>query len=75
MELYPFRISLNENIDMIMVGHIALPGLDRSGRAASHSYTFTSELLRNELGFDASSSPMEWKWGGLPNQLGQENPQ
>jgi beta-N-acetylhexosaminidase len=34
MELYPFRISLNENVKMMMVGHIALPGLDESGRSA-----------------------------------------
>ncbi len=65
MELYPFRISLNVNIKMIMVGHIALPGLDTSGRPASHSYSVTSELLRGELGFDGIIITDGMEMGGL----------
>ncbi len=65
MELYPFRESLNTKIEMIMVGHIALTGLDKSGMPASHSYRVTSELLRDELGFDGIIITDGMEMGGL----------
>jgi len=37
---------------MIMIGHISLPQLDSSGAPSSHSFTITTKLLRDELGFE-----------------------
>ena len=46
LELYPFRTAVGVGIKMIMVGHIALPGLDESLDPASHSVAITTDLLR-----------------------------
>ena len=52
MELYPFINAIEAGVKMVMVGHIALPGLDGSNKPASHSSAITTQLLRNELGFN-----------------------
>jgi len=51
MELYPFKKAIESNVGMIMVGHIAMPGLDPSGLPASHSQIISSDILKDELGF------------------------
>ena len=50
---------------MIMVGHIALPGLDESGDPASHSSAITTSLLRNEMGFGGIIITDGMEMGGL----------
>ena len=50
---------------MIMVGHIALTGLDENRIPASHSYRVTTELLRNELGFSGIIITDGMEMGGL----------
>ena len=50
---------------MIMVGHIALPGLDESGEPASHSFAITTNLLRNEMGFGGIIITDGMEMGGL----------
>ena len=50
-ELYPFRRAISAGVEAIMVGHIAVPALDPSGKPASLSYPITTELLRNRMGF------------------------
>ena len=51
-ELYPFKEAIKQNIDSIMVGHLAVPALT-NGKIVSA--TLSSEiiqgLLRNELGY------------------------
>ncbi|MCH7852511.1 MAG: serine hydrolase, partial [Candidatus Marinimicrobia bacterium] len=51
MELAPFKAAIEAGVKMIMVGHIAVPGLDPSNRAASQSAMITEELLRGQFGF------------------------
>jgi len=49
--LAPFRAAIAFGVAAIMVGHIAVPALDRSGAPASLSRSITTRLLREELGF------------------------
>ena len=65
LELYPFRTAVGVGIKMIMVGHIALPGLDESGDPASHSVAITTDLLRKEMGFDGIIITDGMEMGGL----------
>ncbi len=51
MELAPFKAAIEAGVKMIMVGHIAVPGLDPSNRAASQSPLITENLLRGQFGF------------------------
>ncbi|GAB2721081.1 glycoside hydrolase family 3 protein [Paenibacillus thermoaerophilus] len=50
-ELYPFRRAISAGVEAVMVGHIAVPALDPSGKPASLSYAVTTEWLRNRMGF------------------------
>ena len=65
LELKPFKAAINADVEMMMAGHIALPGLDESGIPASHSYAISTELLRNELGFDGIIVTDGMEMGGL----------
>ncbi len=65
LELYPFRKAVEAGVKMIMVGHIALPGLDESGDPASHSVAITTDLLRKEMGFDGIIITDGMEMGGL----------
>lgn len=51
-DLVPFRDYIGAGCSGIMVGHIAVPALDPSGRPASLSALVTDKLLRKELGFN-----------------------
>lgn len=52
VELTPFKNAVKNGAQAIMVGHIALPNITGDNTPASLSYKITTELLRNELGFD-----------------------
>lgn len=52
-ELYPFIQGIHAGIDMIMVGHLAIPSLSKGQSVpATISRALITELLREELGFD-----------------------
>lgn len=50
VELVPFRRAVAEGADVVMIGHILFPKLDRTA-PSSMSKTIITDLLRNELGF------------------------
>ncbi|MFC1481031.1 glycoside hydrolase family 3 N-terminal domain-containing protein [Candidatus Neomarinimicrobiota bacterium] len=52
MELLPFKTAAEAGVKMMMVGHIAVPGLDESRAPATQSAKITEELLRKEFKFD-----------------------
>jgi len=52
MELLPFKAAVEAGVGMVMVGHIAVPGLDGSNSPATQSNAITEGLLRGEYGFD-----------------------
>lgn len=51
-ERVPFDAAIAEEVAIVVVGHLAVPGLDRSGDPATVSSVIIDELLRSELGFD-----------------------
>src|SRR5690606_18556939 len=51
IELAPFETMIQNNVDMIMIGHISVPALDDSGLPASLSRPIIS-LLRNRMHFN-----------------------
>lgn len=51
-DLVPFKEYIGAGCSGIMVGHIAVPALDASGKPASLSAVVTDKLLRRELGFN-----------------------
>ena len=51
-ELLPFENAINTGIDALMVGHLAFPKIDNSGKPASKSEIIINNLLRKELGFE-----------------------
>jgi beta-N-acetylhexosaminidase len=50
VELLPFRAAIAAGVDAVMLGHIAVPALDRTGAPATLSHPMV-EVLRREMGF------------------------
>ena len=57
-DLIPFREGILQDVDFIMVGHISLPAVTGDDTPASLSPLVISGILREDLGHEASSSPM-----------------
>jgi len=51
VHLPPFRAGIAAGTDLVMVGHLAYPALDPSGRPASLSARLNRQWLRDRLGF------------------------
>ena len=66
-ELIPFKNAINEGIDAIMVGHLAFPKIDESGKPASKSKAFVTDILRKELGFQGIAISDEIEMKGFIN--------
>ncbi len=69
LELYPFRELINQDIDMVMVGHLDVPTLD-AGVPSSISKRVITDLLRNELGFDGIICTDALNMDGVANSSG-----
>ncbi len=65
IELKPFKSAIVNGVKMIMVGHIAMPGLDSSNVPASYSKLITTGLLRDEWGFEGLIITDGMEMGGL----------
>lgn len=52
VDLLPFRVAIDAGMSGIMVGHLKVPALDKSGTPASLSKKITTDLLQNEMGFE-----------------------
>ncbi len=50
-ELVPFMTAIANRVGMVMVGHLAFPAIDPSGRPASLSQVMVTDLLRGRLGY------------------------
>lgn len=50
-ELVPFREYIKAGMSGVMVGHLDVPVLDKSGRPASLSHVITSDLLKGQMKF------------------------
>ncbi|MDH3302379.1 MAG: glycoside hydrolase family 3 protein [Acidimicrobiia bacterium] len=51
-ERVPFDAAIDHDVAIVVVGHLAVPGLDGSGTPATLSSVIIDDLLRRELGFD-----------------------
>ena len=51
IELYPFQEAINQDVWMVMVGHLNVPALDPTGLPSSISYPIITKLLKEEMGF------------------------
>lgn len=51
VDLLPFRRYIDADLGGVMVGHLNVPALDRTGTPASLSHQVTTGLLRNEMKF------------------------
>jgi beta-N-acetylhexosaminidase len=47
----PFQAAVAASVDLVMVGHLAFPSVDPTGRPATLSGPLTHGLLRNGLGY------------------------
>ncbi len=65
MELHPFQKAIDADVGMIMVGHIAMPGLDPSGVASSQSKLISETLLKDEMGFKGIVVTDALEMGGI----------
>jgi beta-N-acetylhexosaminidase len=52
VEWPPFREAIAAGVDSVMVGHVAVPAVDPSGRPATLSATLNADVLRGEMGFE-----------------------
>lgn len=68
-DLPPFRAAVKADVDMILVGHLAYPKIDPTGRPASISRKLNHQLIRGTLGFrgvvitDALNMGGVTRWG------------
>jgi beta-N-acetylhexosaminidase len=71
-ELAVFRYFAQKNtgVDSMMIGHIAIDGLDASGLPASLSPAITRDLLRGDLGFDGLVMTDDLDMGAILNHYG-----
>ncbi len=51
-ELIPFKNAIENNAEMIMIGHLSLPLITGDYTPASLSKTIVTDILKNELGYD-----------------------
>ena len=51
-DLIPFEKGIEEDVPMIMVGHISLPNIIEDGTPASLSQVIITDLLRKEMEYD-----------------------
>lgn len=51
-ERVPFEAAIDNDVAIVVVGHLAVPGLDGSGTPATMSTVIIEDLLRQELQFE-----------------------
>ncbi len=61
----PFEAAVRNHVDVVMLGHLAFPAVDRTGRPATISGPLTRGLLRQRLGFDGVVITDALNMGGI----------
>lgn len=51
VEIYPFKEYINAKLGGVMIGHLNIPALDKTGSPSSLSKPIVTNLLQDELGF------------------------
>ena len=52
VDLLPFKQYIDAGLSGVMVGHLSVPALDKSGTPASMSKKITTDFLRDKMGFE-----------------------
>ena len=52
VDLLPFKKYINEGLSGVMVGHLSVPSMDKSGTPASLSKVIINDLLQDEMDFE-----------------------
>ncbi|GIX44634.1 MAG: hypothetical protein KatS3mg130_1042 [Candidatus Sumerlaea sp.] len=73
VELLPFREAIAAGIPMIMTGHLSVPALDESGKAATLSPIILQKVLRGELGFKGVIISDALDMGAIANAMSEED--
>ena len=73
----PFDAAVSNDVDVVMLGHLAFPAMDPTGRPATISGPLTRGLLRQRLGFDGVVISDALNMGGItswgsPRQIAVE---
>lgn len=70
-ELVPFRVAIQQGMDGVLVGHIAVPAIDGpAAPPASLSPAIVSDLLRRQLGFEGLIITDALNMGAIVNHYG-----
>jgi beta-N-acetylhexosaminidase len=64
-DLPPFQTAVANNVDMILVGHVAFPAMDPSGRPASISRALNHDLIRGDLKYTGVVMTDALNMGGI----------
>ena len=64
-DLPPFEAAVARNVDLILVGHLAFPAMDPTGRPATISRRLNFMLLRQRLGFQGVVITDALNMGGI----------
>lgn len=72
VELLPFQHFINEGRSGVMVGHLNVPAIDPSNTPSSLSKLISTDLLKNEMGFEGLTFTDALTMGGA-SQKGQDN--
>lgn len=67
LELIPFQKAIDENVDVIMVGHILFPVLDQK-YPSSLSKAVITDLLRDQMNFDGVVITDDLTMGAIVNE-------
>ncbi len=51
VDLFPFRSFIKANCSGVMVGHLSVPALEKAGWPSSMSKKITTDLLKDQMGF------------------------
>lgn len=66
-ERVPFVAAIEEEVAIVLVGHLALPQLDTSSAPATVSPVLVDELLRDEMGFEGVVMSDALNMGAIDN--------
>ena len=67
-EAYPFQLAIDARVQGIMTSHILFPSLDPD-HTATFSYTITTQLLRNNFGFNGVVFTDDLEMGGITENI------
>ena len=69
-ELIPFQRAIDQDADVIMVGHISVPNITGNNEPSSLSEYMISDVLRNQMGYDGIVITDAMNMGAIKDNYG-----